>query len=107
MFNVKEQDELGPSPLPNQLIDMSEKEILQSVIEFIHAKFPLAKKKAIGESESLLNSGVVDSMGILEIVTFVEDEYSIELTDEEVMEDNFETIQSIADLIVKKSGASA
>ena len=57
--------------------------------------------------ESLLDSGVVDSMGILEIVTFVEDEFSVELTDEEVLADNFENIQSIANLIAKKTGANA
>ena len=86
---------------------MSEQEILHSVVEFIYAKFPLAKQKAIAPMESLLDSGVVDSMGILEIVTFVEDEFSVELTDEEVLADNFENIQSIANLIAKKTGANA
>lgn len=69
------------------------------VTRFIYSKFPLARKKGISETESLLESGIVDSMGILEIVTFIEDQFSIQLSDEEVLADNFATIQSIAELI--------
>ncbi len=85
------------------LFDMNPTEILNSVTEFIYGQFPLAKKKAISNTESLLDSGVVDSMGILEVVTFIESNYSIQLSDEEVMADNFESIQSISDLIISKT----
>ncbi len=82
---------------------MPEKNIQESVTQFIFSKFPLAKKKGIAPNESLLESGIVDSMGILEIVTYIEDEYSIQLSDEEVLADNFATVESIAELIGSKS----
>lgn len=81
---------------------MNKDEILADVTQFIYSKFPLAKKKGLQADDSLLDSGVVDSMGILEIVTYIESEHAIQLTDEEVLADTFQSIKTIADLIASK-----
>lgn len=54
-------------------------------------------------TDPLLESGVVDSMGILEIVTFIESDFSIQLTDEEVLADTFQSIETISELIATKT----
>ena len=56
----------------------------------------------IGTTDSLLNSGLIDSMAVLKLVSFIESEFGFEVTDEEVVPDNFETIEAIARLVEGK-----
>ena len=57
------------------------------------------------DDDSLLDSGVVDSMGVLELVTFLESEFTIEIDDEEVVPENFESVASIVSFVSgKRSG---
>jgi acyl carrier protein len=57
-------------------------------------------------SDSPLNlPSIVDSEELLELVTFVEDEYDIEIDDEELTADNFSTLPDVARLVVKKLSA--
>ncbi len=53
----------------------------------------------------LLEEKVIDSMGVIELVTFLEATYAIELMDDDLTVDNFKTIDSIVKLIISKKGA--
>lgn len=50
----------------------------------------------------LLQNDVLDSMGIFEIVSFVEAEFGIQVLDEDLLPENFETIASIARMVESK-----
>jgi acyl carrier protein len=50
----------------------------------------------------LVQSGLVDSTGILEIVTFLESEFGVHTSDEELAVDNFGSIATIARFVVTK-----
>jgi acyl carrier protein len=50
----------------------------------------------------LIETEVVDSMGILQIIGFIEDEFDIEVDEDEVSVDNFATVDAIAALIERK-----
>jgi acyl carrier protein len=50
----------------------------------------------------LVQSGLVDSTGILEIVTFLESEFDVHTSDEELAVDNFGSIATIAQFVVTK-----
>lgn len=69
------------------------------VREFILNTFPLARRNDLSDEDSLLEGGIVDSMGLLEIVEFLETELEIVLTDEEILADNFESIDRISEFI--------
>jgi acyl carrier protein len=69
---------------------------------FILEKFPLARKRGISDADSLLESGIVDSMGVLELVTFVEQEFGINVSDEELVPENFQSIRLLADFVLAK-----
>lgn len=56
----------------------------------------------LGENDPLLESGIVDSMGILQLVGFIESEFGIEVDDEEIVPDNFETMANIAAFVDSK-----
>jgi acyl carrier protein len=52
--------------------------------------------KSIADDDSFLEKGIIDSTGILELVAFVEDEFDIEVGDEELIPDNFDSIEKLA-----------
>ncbi|MCP5004585.1 MAG: acyl carrier protein [Planctomycetes bacterium] len=56
----------------------------------------------IGISESLLESGLLDSMNILELVAHLQKVYGVEFTTEEMTHRNFETIEAIGRLLKEK-----
>ena len=53
----------------------------------------------------LIQRGVVDSLGIFSMVSFVESEYGIEVQDEELVPENFGSIAGIARLVGSKQRA--
>lgn len=50
----------------------------------------------------LLDEGIVDSMGAVELVAFLEDQFGVSIPDDEITEDNFGTIASIAGFVSRK-----
>jgi acyl carrier protein len=70
--------------------------------EFIWKKFPLARKRQLKDSEALLESGILDSLGVLDLVQFIEKEFSILVSDDELTPENFQTIDRIAAFIRTK-----
>jgi acyl carrier protein len=73
------------------------------VRQFILRKFPLARKQNIQDSDALLESGMLDSQGVLEVVTFLEQEFSISVADEDLSAENFQTIDQIAVFVKGKT----
>jgi acyl carrier protein len=55
---------------------------------------------------SLIESGVIDSTGVLELVAFVETRFGIRIEDEEVTPEHLDTIRRIENLVARKSGAA-
>jgi len=53
----------------------------------------------------LLEKEVLDSMGIFQVVSFLESEFGIEVGDEDLVPDNFGTIDLIAALVESKQGS--
>lgn len=78
-------------------------EVQTSVKEFIEKEF-LARRdtKEVSEEDSLLDSGLIDSTGIFEIVSFLETQFRIEVPDEEIVPENFETINDIVAFVTSK-----
>lgn len=76
------------------------------VREFILKKFPLARKRRVGDSDALLESGLLDSQGVLEVVAFIEQRFSINVEDEELTTENFQSIDRIAAFVQSKTPAA-
>ena len=56
------------------------------------------------ESDSLVETGVIDSVGIMKLVEFIETTFSVKVTDDELVPENFDTIDDIAKLVSDKAG---
>lgn len=70
--------------------------VSERIRHFVLEKFPLARKRGLKDGDGLLESGIVDSMGVLEIVSFVEQEFGFQISDEELVPDNFKTIEHLS-----------
>ena len=81
---------------------MTQEEIRTKVHQFIRKNFLFDEKAQLGDDQSLLGSGVVDSTGILELISFLEETCSVKFEDSELVADNFDTINKIAAFITTK-----
>lgn len=52
----------------------------------------------------LMEAGVFDSMGVFHLISFLEDEFDIEVLDEDLVPDNFATIATIEHLVARRGG---
>jgi len=79
--------------------------VLKEVREYIVENFLLdEEEEAIGDAESFLESGLIDSTGILEVIAFLEEHYPIEVADDEMIPENLDSIASIASFVLAKAG---
>ena len=66
---------------------------------FVLEQFPLARRRPLSDDDSLLESGIVDSLGILELVNFVIEQFGVEVTDEDLQPENFDSIASLTTFV--------
>jgi len=84
---------------------MNKEQISIALKEFILEKFPLARKRGIDHDTFLLQSGIVDSLGILELVAFIENEFGITVSDDELMPENFQNIAMMTSFVAGKAAS--
>lgn len=58
---------------------------------------------ALNNNDSFLEKGLVDSTGILEIITFIEDEYNLSVEDDEMIPENLDSVVNIVGFVSKKT----
>ena len=79
----------------------------ERIRNFLLEKFPLARKRGIGFEDDLLESGILDSLGILDLVSFVEQNFGIVLSDDELLPENFQTIERVTAFVQSKNAWEA
>jgi len=73
--------------------------VCSTIRNFVSSRSP----RQIRDDEPLVQSGCFDSLGILELVTYIEREFAIQLADEDISPENFQSIQTVADLVTRRS----
>jgi acyl carrier protein len=61
-----------------------------------------AEHEKIHDNSLIFKEGYFDSMGFIMMITFIEEEFGIKTDDADLIEDNFESINSITDFIYRK-----
>lgn len=59
----------------------------------------------LGADESLLEAGIIDSMGVMELVEFLQAEFRISVLDDEITEENLGSLNAIAGFVAAKQAA--
>ena len=86
--------------------DMVNNAIEERVREIILERVPKSRKEGLGSTDQLLSGGLLDSLGILDVVTILEQTFDLTVDDEELIPEHFESIECISAFIHKKSGAA-
>lgn len=76
------------------------------VRNYVMEELLLGAQQEIADDESLLDNGVLDSTGAVEMVAFLEKTFGVKIDDHEIGPDNLETIDRICAMIVRKTGGS-
>ena len=72
--------------------------------EFVAKNFYLADPDSFDDKTSFLDRGIIDSTGVLELVTFVENEYGLAVADEDMVPANFDSIDALVAFVGRKKG---
>ena len=80
--------------------------IEQRIHSFLLEKFPLARKSGLDSGTPLLEKGILDSLGILDVVSFLESEFSILIADEDLAPENFQSLAALSAFVLKKGEKS-
>lgn len=62
---------------------------------------------AIVPDESLIEAGVIDSTGVLELVAFLEERFGLDVEDADIVPDNLDSLAAIARYVERKGGKAA
>ena len=81
--------------------------MLQKLRSFVIENYLFGEEGKLGNDDSFLESGIIDSTGVLELVRFVEATFSIKVTDEELIPDNLDSINKIVSFLQGKLSSSA
>lgn len=81
---------------------VGEQLIKPQVEQFIRDKFNIGAHRQLNTDTLLLDSGVVDSIGILEIVSFIEENFAIGVADDDLLPENFGSISAITAFVERK-----
>ena len=79
-------------------------DLKQKVRAFIFENFLFdADDGDLQNDSSLLDQGIIDSTGVLELVEWLEDEFDLSVDDEELIPENLDSVNSLAGFIARKS----
>ena len=69
---------------------------------FILENFLFGNDQGFNDDTSFLDEGIIDSTGILELVSFLEEEFSISVEDEEILPENLDSIKNVVAYLGRK-----
>jgi acyl carrier protein len=69
------------------------------LMDYIKNEIMRNRNAKLGEDEDLLSSGILDSLGILQLVAFIEKTFGIRIPDEDVVFDNFQSVSAMVDYL--------
>lgn len=75
---------------------MVETDTVQPVRAFVTENFLFGREDGLMDKDSFLESGIVDSTGILQLVAFLETTYAIRISDSELVPENLDSIHSVS-----------
>ena len=75
---------------------------INTIQEFVVENFLFGDRERLNENTSFLESGIIDSTGILELVSFLEETYDIVIKDDELIPENLDSLKNVAQFLEQK-----
>ncbi|PKO13685.1 MAG: acyl carrier protein [Chloroflexi bacterium HGW-Chloroflexi-10] len=70
--------------------------------DFVQKELSKGRKAQIQPDDDLLSEGIIDSLGILQLVGFIEEEFNIQIADEDVVLENFQSVAALNQFLTSK-----
>jgi acyl carrier protein len=84
-----------------------EQDLERTVREFVIKNFIFEDDGSLTPETSFLDNGIIDSTGVLELITFVEETYGIKVEDNEIVPENLDSIRSVASFVERRRSVSS
>ena len=82
-------------------------DIRSQVRSFVTTNFYVPDPSALADEASLLDQGIIDSTGVLEVISFLEDTFGLTVDDSEMLPENLDSIERISSFVARKQAAAA
>ena len=79
----------------------------EQIREFVVNNFLFGDGSRLQNDTSFLESGIIDSTGILEVITYMEETFGIKVNDDELLPENLDSIDNIVGFLDRKTGSTA
>jgi len=77
-------------------------ELQQQIRDFVATNFYVADPNSLEDRTSLLDQGIIDSTGVLEVIMFIETTFGVTVDDSEMLPENLDSIERIANYVGRK-----
>ena len=77
-------------------------EVGSTIRQFIIQNFLFGEDGNLGDQTSFLESGIIDSTGMLELVFFLEETFGVSVSDEELVPENLDSIANLVNYLSEK-----
>jgi len=82
-------------------------DVEKEIRDFIVENFLFGNREKLPDDDiSFLQNGLIDSTGILEVISFIEEKFGIRVEDDELLPENLDSVRCLADFIVRKRGVT-
>lgn len=86
--------------------NLSDSAIVEDIRSYIIENFLFGEDSDLRADTSFLDAGIIDSTGILELITHLEETYAIHIEDEEMVPENLDSLERVARFLTAKRGGS-
>ena len=83
------------------MMDEIHRQIRDFIIKELRPDLEIAQLR---DDEPLIDSGIIDSLGMLRTMAFLEESLGLDLGSDEVKKENFETVRSIGNMVMRQQG---
>jgi len=87
-------------------MSFSSEQVKSTVKKYISETFLFNNVESLLDETSFLETGIIDSTGILELISFLQNQFNIKISDNEMMPENLDSLDNIAQYVSKKMCAS-
>jgi len=84
-----------------------DQDLERTVREFVIKNFIFEDDGSLTPETSFLDNGIIDSTGVLELITFVEETFGIKVEDNEIVPENLDSIRSVASFVERRLSVSS
>ncbi len=79
-------------------------DVVKKLREFIFENFLFTEdESALGNDDSFMEKGIIDSTGILEVIEYIGEEFSVNVEDDELVPKNLDSVSNLAAFIQRKA----